>query len=222
MKILIISIVLSVLFSSCESFLEKLPTDFVSPDGYYNTESALETALAGVYDPLGRDRVYGIRYLVELTVGTDETYKNGNQTAGSSASVCAYLHNPSNVRLTDLWRELYLGIERANNLIANVDRPNMDETRRKEILGEATFLRAYYYFLLATNFGGVPLKLEPTTSFNSVDIPRSDLKDVYEQIVEDMKQAELLLSNQTATKLGFGGRVSLSAVRGILARVYLS
>src|SRR5690606_12626968 len=103
MKILIISIVLSVLFSSCESFLEKLPTDFVSPDGYYNTESALETALAGVYDPLGRDRVYGIRYLVELTVGTDETYKNGNQTAGSSASVCAYLHNPSNVRLTDLW-----------------------------------------------------------------------------------------------------------------------
>src|SRR5690606_35525873 len=90
-----------------------------------------------------------------------------------------------------------------------------------EILGEATFLRAYYYFLLATNFGGVPLKLEPTTSFNSVDIPRSDLKDVYEQIVEDMKQAELLLSNQTATKLGIGGRVSLSAVRGILARVYL-
>ncbi|MGC4232980.1 MAG: RagB/SusD family nutrient uptake outer membrane protein, partial [Niabella sp.] len=222
MRNTIMLFIVIVLFSGCKKFLEKLPTDFVSPDGYYNTASDLETALAGVYDPLGRDVIYGIRYQVELTIGTDETYKNGNQTAGSSASVCVYLHNPSNVRLTDLWHHLYFGIERANNLIANINRPAMDETRRKEILGEALFLRAYYYFLLATNFGGVPLKLEPTTSFNNVDIARSDLKDVYEQIVADMKQAETLLANQTATKLGFGGRVSLSAVRGLLARVYLN
>ena len=222
MKKVIIFFSILLLFSGCKKFLEELPTDFASPEGYYNTATDLETALAGVYDPLGRDAVYGIRYQVEVIAGTDETYKNGNQTAGSSAAVCVYLHNPSNVRLTDLWYYLYLGIERANNLIKYVNKPSMDESRREKILGEALFLRAYYYFLLATNFGGVPLKLEPTTSFNNVEIARAELKDVYEQIVTDMKRAEILLTSQTATSLGYGGRVSLSAVRGILARVYLN
>ncbi|MFT3979602.1 MAG: RagB/SusD family nutrient uptake outer membrane protein [Ferruginibacter sp.] len=221
MRNTIILFITLLLFSGCKKFLEEQPTDFVSPDGYYNTAADMETALAGVYDILGRDAIYSIRYQVELTIGTDETYKNGNQTAGSAASVCVYLHNPSNLRLTDLWHYLYFGIERANNLIANIEKPTMDETRRGQILGEALFLRAYYYFLLATNFGGVPLKLEPTTSFNNVDIARTDLKDVYERIVADMKQAETLLVDQTATRVGSGGRVSLSTVRGILARVYL-
>ncbi len=210
--------VVIVVFSGCKNFLEKLPTDFVSPNGYYNTAADLETALVGVYDQLSRENIYGIRYQLEIAIGNDETYKNGQQAAGS---IAAYLHGPSNVYVQNLWRFIYFGIERANSLIANIDKPIMDENRRRQILGETLFLRGYYYFVLTTHFGGVPLKLESTTVFNDVDIARSEVMDVYEQIIADMKHAETLLADQTATSLGFGGRVSVSAVRGMLARVYL-
>ncbi len=215
-KILIFLAILS--FTGCKDFLEKIPTDFTSPESYYNTEKDLETALIGVYDILGQEYVYGKWYQFQVSVGTDETYMTGVQPAGS---LNTYQHDPSNTYLTNLWRYLYFGIERANHLIANIDKPEMDETKRKHILGEALFLRAYYHFILVTHFGDVPLKIEPTPSINNTDIARTDLKVVYEQIISDMKKAEILLETQTATSLGYGGRVNLSAVRGILARVYL-
>lgn len=211
-------VIILVLFSGCKKFLEKLPSDFVSPDGYYKTAGELETALIGVYDMLSQEYMYGKWYQLELAVGTDETYKNGQQAAGSSAT---YQHAPSNTYVQNLWRYLYFGIERANNLIASINKPTMDEERRKHILGEALFLRAYYYFVLVTHYGDVPLKLEPTASFNNTDIARTDSRIVYEQIIKDMKEAEVLLADQRATQIGFGGKVSLTAVQGILARVYL-
>lgn len=204
--------------SGCKDFLEKVPTDFTSPESYYNTEKDLETALVGVYDMLGHEYVYGKWYQFQISVGTDETYMTGVQPAGA---LNTYQHEPSNIYLTNLWRYIYSGIERANQLIAHIDKPKMDEVKRKQILGEVLFLRAYYYFILVSHFGDVPLKLEPTSSVNNTDIKRTDIKIVYEQLVADMKRAETYLEAQTATKLGGGGRVSLSAVRGILARVYL-
>lgn len=209
-----------ILFSlvGCKDFLEKIPTDFVSPQSYYKTEKDLETALVGVYDMLGQEFVYGKWYQLQVAVGTDETYMTGVQPAGS---LNTYQHDPSNTYLTNFWRYLYFGIERANNLIANIDKPEIDEAKRKHILGEALFLRAYYYFVLVTHFGDVPLKTEPTPSINNTDIARTDAKIVYEQIITDMKKAETLLETQTSTSLGYGGRISLSTVRGVLARVYL-
>ncbi len=215
-KIIAFFIIIS--FSGCKEFLEKTPTDFVSPQSYYNTEKELETALTGVYDILGQEYVYGKWYQMQIAVGTDETYMTGVQPAGS---LNTYQHDASNTYLTNFWRYLYFGIERANNLIVNIDKPTMDEEKRKKILGEALFLRSYYYFLLVTHYGDVPLQLVPTPSINNTDIARTDSKIVYEQIISDMKKAEILLDGQTATSLGYGGKVHLSAVRGILARVYL-
>lgn len=204
--------------SGCKDFLEKVPTDFTSPESYFNTEKDLETALVGVYDILGHEYVYGKWYQFQISVGTDESYMTGVQPAGS---LNTYQHEPSNIYLTNLWRYIYSGIERANQLIAHIDKPKMDEGKRKQILGEVLFLRSYFYFILVTHFGDVPLKLDPTSSINNTDIKRSDMRIVYEQILTDMKRAETYLEGQTAAKVGFGGRVSLSAVRGILARVYL-
>ena len=52
------------------------------------------------------------------------------------------------------WETAYQGIDRANLLLENVHKPQMDEARRGMIKGEALFLRAYFYFLLVDNFGG--------------------------------------------------------------------
>src|SRR5690606_6486383 len=90
---------------------------------------------------------------------------------------------------------------------------------RQDIRGQALFLRGYFYFLLVNKFGGVPLVLESTTSENVTDyqVPRSPIKVVYGQILEDMHQAVDLVPD--IRQVESPGRVSKSAVWGILARV---
>jgi hypothetical protein len=130
-----------------------------------------------------------------------------------------YNLDATNLDVKALWHDLYFGIERANLLLANIKKPQMDETKRSVIEGEALFLRSYYYFLLVSNWGDVPLILSPTSSVTSTDVARTPAKAVYAQIVKDMTKAEGLVN--TATNLKFGGRVSKTAIQGILARVCL-
>ena len=98
----------------------------------------------------------------------------------------------------------------------------MDPVERNAILGEAQFLRGYYYFLLVSKFGDVPLKLEPTTitGASSSSVPRTPTVEVYTQILKDMTFAEA--NCYPATKFNYSSRVSKTTVQGILARVCLT
>lgn len=210
---LILFITLIVNFSSCETD----PTDFVSPENYYNNQEQLNFALTGVYNSLGSYGLYQYTYLCQLGMEADEGfYRVSNLTQGPQV----YNYTSSNVKIESLWQNLYIGIENANLLLENIDKPkNMDEAARTSIRGQALFLRAYFYYMLAVNFGDVPLVLESTKSANYTKMKATPVKQVYEQVVKDMITAEQMVP--AATEVGFGGRISKSAVRGLLARVYL-
>jgi hypothetical protein len=203
--------------ASCKKFLDTTPTDSLQQTSYYNTEAKLTNALAGVYQPLGNPGIYGDNMFDQLGASTDEGFYNRSaQTTG----IMIYNFDYGNADLNNFWTQLYQGIERANILISNIGLPPMDETKRQVILGEALFLRGYYYYLLVTNFGDVPLKTSPTASVTAVDLVRTPTKDIYTQIISDMESAEAKVN--TSTAIGFGGRVSKTVVEGILARVCLS
>jgi len=202
--------------SSCKKFLTKVPTDFVSPENYFNTEAELNTALTGVYDMLGSAGLYGELLWAQFEIATDESYyKQSGTTTGTHVLV----YDASNPSVLSVWKALYSGIERANMVLANINKPTMSEANRSVAKGEALFLRAYYYFLLASNFGDVPLKLEPTTSLTNMELPRTPIKEVYAKILADMTEAEGLVKPITA--YNHPGRISKTAVQGILARVCL-
>lgn len=207
-----------ILLGSCKKFLETEPIDFFAPQTYYQTEEQLEFALAGVYDRLGVNRLYSAYIPTRYHFEADEGFFNlESQVIGTS--VHNFLANDPDVRL--FWRELYSGVGRANALLANVNSNiEIDEAIRNRIRGEALFLRAYYYFLLVQNFEDVPVYLEPISNHKQVDIPATPAKELYEQIIADMEEAESLVD--PIEQIGFGGRVSKSAVRGILARVCLN
>ncbi|MRX45759.1 RagB/SusD family nutrient uptake outer membrane protein [Pedobacter puniceum] len=218
LKTLIFTILVLVT-SSCEKFLDTKPTDFISPEAYYNTPQQLEIALNGVYDQLGANDFYGSLYIDYLNWSTDESCDKN-----ALPSIRTYNYAASEPNIFNLWRGLYSAINRANNLLANIDKVEMNEARKKAIKGEALFLRAYYYFILVSNWGDVPLILEPIKEISpdvSTDVARAETRVVYEQILKDMKEAEVLLDRQTATSLGAGGRVSKTAVQGIIGRVCL-
>ncbi|RZL47800.1 MAG: RagB/SusD family nutrient uptake outer membrane protein [Pedobacter sp.] len=215
-KLSILILVLVFSMSSCKKYLEVLPKDFVSPENYFNNETELNTALVGVYDVMGSAALYGEILWSQFEVATDESfYRQSTTTIG----VQVFNYDSNNSSVAGIWKALYAGIERANILLANIDKPTMPEANRSVVRGEALFLRAYYYFLLTSNFGDVPLILTPTGSVNNPEIARTSLKDVYAQILADMTTAEGLVKPITA--YNYAGRVSKSAVQGILARVCL-
>ncbi len=204
--------------ASCKKFLETRPQDILSPTTYYPTETHLQSALGGVYDIMGeRLSVYKREYLVRMGMEADEGYyKQATLVTGPQV----YNYSSTDNQINDFWTSLYSGISRANYLLANVNNnTSISEAVRGQVRGEALFLRAYYYFLLVQTFGGVPLRLTPTTSANETDLPRSTAGEVYEKISADMETAETLVAS--IKTIGHAGRVSKSAVRGILARVYL-
>ena len=214
-KIFFILAMVLLVNSSCQKILDTKPTDFITPESFYATAADLQIALNGVYSQLIDVDCYGNNYLYMFNTNTDESY-------GFTVDlVTSYQYVPTDAKVNLLWNSSYIGIERANMLLANIGKPVMDETKRGIIKGEALFLRAYFYFLLVSNYGDVPLKLTPTSSVKDVDMARTPAKDVYEQIVKDMTTAESLLQTQTATSLGYGGKVTKTAVEGVLARVCL-
>lgn len=207
---------IGVLFS-CKKFLDTKPTDFLAPETYYSNADELNAGLIGVYDALSYETTYGNNLFANLTIATDEAFWNRSaQTTGTQV----YNFDYSNAEIAGLWATLYQGIERANVLIANINKPKMDETERAAILGQALFLRGYYHFLLVSNFGGVPLKIAQQGSVSQVDIARTPAKEVYAQVLKDMTDAEAML--MPASAYTNSSRISKTAAQGILARVCLT
>ncbi|MCD0488966.1 RagB/SusD family nutrient uptake outer membrane protein [Pedobacter sp. MC2016-14] len=214
------AVVLLLAQSSCKKFLDTEPTDFLTTASYYTTEDQLNKGLIGVYDFLGRAETYGEYMVWELNSTTDESL----QATPTTTTIRSYNTDAGDAIVTSFWRALYFGVQRANVLLASIDKPEMDAGKRAKIKGEALFLRAYYYFLLVSNFGDVPLVLSPTISTENPNMARTPTQEIYAKILDDMTEAEglLRLHEQTITKLGFSGRVSVTAVQGILARVCLT
>ena len=202
--------------SSCEKILDTQPEDFLTSTNYFNTEAQLNNALTGVYEILADSYMYSTYYISEMGTEADEGYY---RVASKVSGPQVYIFGASDVIVANFWQRLYSGIGRANILLDNIDRPKMDEKVRARIRGEALFLRSYYYFLLVTHFGNVPLVLTPTTSAEGNSVPRTAAATVYEKITSDLKAAENIV--KSATELGYGGRANRSAVRALLARVYL-
>jgi hypothetical protein len=221
MKNLYIVLALLTLLSmgACKKFLDgPQPEDTIPPDTYFISEIQLTTALRAVYDPLQSNELY--RQKFQYIKGWE-----GEEGFAGRANFNVYLnsndHNASTPDVFSYWRDLYKGIARANVVIANVNNNlGIDQKFRDQVRGEALFLRGYYYYLLVTSYGGVPLVTEPIESIAVTDKERATDVEIYKQIYSDLTTAEGLVAK--ITTLGFGGRASKSAARALLARVCLS
>jgi hypothetical protein len=210
---------------SCKKALDTVPTSFVSTANFYNTADELNSALAGVYDPLlsGGNGYYGYMYSEhyrEGLLGTDESDVNNRQT--NNDYPCQYNETSASVYVLGFWASCYDAINRANVFLENINKStSITDDQRNHYKGEATFLRAYYYFLLTQWFGDVPLRISSTTSLANAQVPMTPSIQVYDFIIKEMDTAQDLLATQTADKLSYSERVAQSTVWGILARVCL-
>lgn len=205
---------------SCKKILEPAPTDFLDANTFYKKRANLNAALTGVYSVLGASGLYGETYQCYVTSGTEESLIF--QSSTSTPKIGYYNVTVADNEVAKMWANLYSGIDRANNVLENINTPvDISEEEKKIVEGEARFLRAYYYFLLTQWYGDVPLRIKSSTDPGEANKAFSSSKEIYDFVIGEMEMADTLLARQTADKLPNNERVSQTAVEAILARVCL-
>lgn len=150
------------------------------------------------------------------TLKSDEGFGSGGD--GGLNNLMSFNQTNYNQNLTAItWETLYVGIFRANQVIANVPDIEMDATLKKRVIAEAKFLRALFYFNLTLYFGRPPLMLTPS---KIEDAPRNaTTAEAYTQIAKDLNEAipDLPPSYGDADK----GRATKGAAYALLGKTYL-
>lgn len=180
-----------VLLGSCgKDFLNKTNPNLPVEDTYWQLESDAVSAIPTIYSPI-RNQMSGY-------YGAYSGYQTMNRAddmwflIGEEAFTWEYINflNSAGTSGSD-FGTLYTGINRANVFLKNIGRVKMDDNKRKQLIGEASFLRGMYYFLLAANYGDVPLRLLPVADDpdgnNKVSSPEAD---VWKQVIADLKVAK--------------------------------
>jgi len=211
---------ITIFFVSCEDYLKEEPPTFISTTNFYKTASDARTACDGAYESFldgSSNSTYG-RFWPVVDLGTDDVT---SRTQG-------YLFNDfltHTISATDSWFEnfgqfsnFWIGISRANNVIAYVPQIEMDVDERNSIIGEARALRALYYYHLVRAYGDMPLVTEAVNTEADFNKPRSSVDDIYNQIIiPDLQYAETVCKDQLHS-----GRITKWTAKVILADVYLN
>lgn len=197
-------------FTSCSDFLEPDSRSNVSADQYFKTATGYQELTTSVYYSLRA--LYGDEPLM-FSAGTDLYDDPSNK-------IDASFKNPktmtsSNNSVKSFYKNCYAGIERVNCMEYYYSSSIADADK---LLDEGRFIRAYYYYLLSQQFGGVPLKTNYSTSIET-GVEKKSQEDVYKYIIE---QLEGIISNNKLPETDNTGRVSLRAVYNLLAKTYLA
>lgn len=206
---------------SCSDFLDLKPIDTSTEETFYTNEATLQAGVISLYDGLQSGLLYGNTYLTLTEIRSDNMADNNSGAGGGVRyQIESFSETPENKNLSDTWLGFYTVIYRANILLDKAPNVTMDETRKKEIIGQAKFVRALSYFNLIQLFGKVPLITTVQTTAQARENHRANTSDIYAQIEADLKSATTDLP-QVWTKTTNIGKASSFAATALLGKAYL-
>lgn len=188
---------------------------------YFNTEAGIQQLAVGAYY-----RVFASPFATEYqfgttNYGTDEFHVGGDDTNSQWNNYDSRFNSIiTTVRTTaqEPWDNAYLGIGLANQLIESATNiVSTNDAIKKTALGEGYFLRAYSYLKLVRQYGGVPLKLNPSTTVE-LEFTRATADEVLKQVIDDFTQAYNLLDNTGPAP----DKITKDAAAHFLAKAYLT
>lgn len=231
-------------FSSCDSYLTKDPIGLLTPEQVnldptvtsvvysVNSSYQLLSNTLNIIGEWGWDDGTVLRndfILQDIASGDMQKKWNPDGDQAWMDEFQNYSFIASNGGFNGIWSYDYEGISRTNTAIDYLtdedvmSKLNIEPALKNRLLGEAYFLRAFYYFDLVTLFGDVPLLLKPLVSFEEAYevAQRVDKATVWEQISSDLKNAKSLLPNTKYSSESEKWRVSKGAVIAMQAKVAL-
>ncbi len=201
-------------FLGCSDLLEEVPVSDLSVENSFKTEADAKAAIIGVYNSLQLEGVYGKS---QTLFSTDE-HNAGSKVPLSGLNL--YTFTADNVEvILPIWRDHYEGINRANLAISKIPGITMNVDERNTLVAEAKFIKALLYFNLIRYYGDVPYKESETTSLNDLNIPRTPVATIYENMIRDLEYGVVNLKVKAA---GLAGHVTQDAAKTLLASIYLT
>ena len=228
------------LWSSCNDAIDILPQSNGNTTTYYSNLEELNAGLAGCYNGLQRP-LYFEWQLTEMRSDNTKMGTPGSQSAPNRDLSDLDMFIPATIHqaVYTYWLNTYNNIRNANIILdrlgvtydPSVGSLNLGsiklpitETERKQVAGEALFIRAYHYFNLVRLYGGVFLVHKPITAMEAKATNRSSVDDIYKLIEADLKSAATFLSAAKFSAIPAAnlGRANAWAAKGLLGKVYLT
>ncbi|MES2328193.1 MAG: RagB/SusD family nutrient uptake outer membrane protein [Bacteroidota bacterium] len=230
------------IFSCCNSSCKKEldlaavdpPVTSITQTNVFASDGTAIGALAGIYTQMSSATTNIFTGNQSLSIYCGLSSDELSLWSGSSStSLIAYYQN--NLRLngtsylgSESWSNTYKYVFLCNSAIEQLTSStseNLTPIVRKQLLGEAKFIRAYIYFYLVNLYGDVPLALTSNYKVNNL-LPRTPKVQVWQQIISDLHdvQATLSTSYLDGTLLAVSTdrvRPTAGAANALLARAYL-
>jgi hypothetical protein len=208
--------------SSCKKFVAVDPpkTQLIS-NTIFTSDATATAAVAGMYsNMIGSSTAFMTgRTMINGGLSSDELQNFSNVVEQTQIYGNAII--PSNGYMTSLWTETYLHIYRANAIIDGLNNSTGVSTAlKKQLEGEAKFIRAYVHFYLVNCFGDVPYIATTDYRANSV-VSRTPAADVYQKIIADLLDAQNSLADNYSYSNNERVRPNKWAATAMLARAYL-
>lgn len=223
MKKILYILSLLVISACSDDFLTIYPESTLNEGNFYQSEEELILLANGCYVPM-RNYEKNVHWVLAELISDNASFQYNIRTGEAVRGVIdQFIITADNRGYAEFWNLSYNGITRCNKLLNEIDRPEInwsDEAYKHRSEGEALFLRALYHFNLVRQFGDIPLVLEPITSQEAVNIKRTAEEQVYESIINDLKESAA--SFAMAKDVEENGRANGEAANALLGKVYLT
>lgn len=218
-KLYLTGIILAALLFAvgCQNKLIESPRDLTPL--FLKTQQGLKQALDAAY--AGNRYIWGPQAYFHLTLAGTDMWKRGvDGTASINEYTSGFTSSDGNIN--SVWNTCYTFINTCNAVVdfAPVV-TGIDTATRNEMVAEARFLRANYYFILVQFWGDVTLikKFQATPSTSAV---RDPIADVYNFIIGDLQYAIQYLPPSPQQNGVLPGKATGAVARHLLAKVYLT
>ena len=217
LKSFIVLSVMTVTGTGCEKFLETPPLESIPKNVAIADETGLKSVMNSAYQIVGGGNMFGGKIQVINEMLADQL--NGTLLSGDFGEIYGRKTSIFGDYKNAMYTDMYQSIFRANTVLENLDKATL---MRDNIEGQAKFIRAISHFqlvqLYAQPYGftadnshlGVPIRTS-TAIDAGIRVP---VKQVYDQIIADLKVAEVKLPDDN------GGYATKWAAKALLAKVY--
>jgi hypothetical protein len=212
----IIFFLLSVfIFSACDE-LELTPISNKSVEGFYINEEEIEQGVNACY---ARAQDYFVNNVISYRMTEVRCDNTMQGEAYDDRETSRFIETERLPLLEQTWDISYNFIARCNHVLKALNEIELSNEKAAQFEGEAKFFRALVYFNLVRYWGGVPLITSIITLDDGYKVTRASVKEVYDQIENDLTDAANLLPAQYPA--ADRGRVTKWAAKGFLGKVLL-
>lgn len=204
--------------TSCKKFVQiEPPEELITAGNVFSNDSMAAEAIRGIYIKIMGSNQSLLNGTLSLypALSADELLNNYPKTDDDQFFKNTLLSDNGAIG-TNFWRSGYANIYLANICIENISKSaNISRDAKKQLTGEAKFIRALCYMYLVNTFGDVPLITSTNVDLN-LQMPRSSQSDIHDLIITDLRDAWLSLTSNGATETS----PDQYAAASLLAREY--